>query len=164
MDIETAIIAAIRRIVRAIDLHSRRLYTTCGVTGPQLLVLRSIERMGSASPGEISREISLGAATVTGVIDRLERQELVERGRHARDGRRVTISLTPGGQELLDRAPPLLQEEFRRELENLADWEQASILSNLQRVAAMMDAESLDADPILEPPPSGPESGDKPDS
>lgn len=150
LDIEEAIIAALRRIVRAIDLQSRQLAARCGVTGPQLVTLRAMERLGNPSLSQLSKEVSIGQATITGILDRLERQLLAARCRDAKDRRRITVSLTEKGRELLRKAPPLLQEKFRTELAKLADWEQAATLSTLQRVASMMDAEHIDVTPILD--------------
>ncbi|MCA8977752.1 MAG: hypothetical protein KDC98_23710, partial [Planctomycetes bacterium] len=36
LDLEDLIVAAVRRLMRAIDLHSRRLVADFGLTGPQL--------------------------------------------------------------------------------------------------------------------------------
>ncbi|HBL47553.1 MAG TPA: hypothetical protein DDZ90_29625, partial [Planctomycetaceae bacterium] len=45
--------------------------------------------------------------------------------------------------------PSLLQDRFRRELLMLQQWEQTQMLSTLQRIASMMDAENIDASPVL---------------
>jgi hypothetical protein len=50
---------------------------------------------------------------------------------------------------LLDRSPPLLQERFAQRFRNLQQWEQTQLLASLQRIAAMMDAEDIDAAPVL---------------
>jgi hypothetical protein len=47
--LEDEIISALRRIVRAVDLHSRRMVEACGLTGPQIVVLREASRL-SGSP------------------------------------------------------------------------------------------------------------------
>ena len=66
------------------------------------------------------------------------------------DRRVINIYLTDKGLERLDNTPPLLQENFTRQFEGLARWEQTLLLSSLQRLAAMMNAEEIDAAPILE--------------
>lgn len=149
LEIEHQILAAIRRIVRAIDLQSRQLSARCGLTGPQLMALRAVERLGDPTLGAIAREISIGKATLTGIIDRLERQLLVARSRNTSDRRKITVSLTDKGHETLSKAPPLLQDRFRAELRGLEEWERAAMLSTLQRIASMMDAESIEAPPLL---------------
>ncbi len=149
LSIENQIVAAIRRIMRAVDLHSRHLAEEHGLTGPQLATLQAAGRLGEASTGALARAVHLSGPTVTGILDRLVRRQLVERARSGQDRRSVTVTLTRSGLEVLATAPSLLQDRFRHELVRLEEWEQTMILAMLQRIAAMMDAESLDASPVL---------------
>lgn len=146
---EREIVAAIRRILRAVELHSRRLQEGYGLTGPQLATMRALESAGPLSPARISERVHLSRATVTGILTRLERRGLVERSPAPGDGRSVRISLAPAGLEVLARAPSLLQERFRAELARLAGWERLQLLSSLERIASMMDASGLEASPHL---------------
>ena len=59
------------------------------------------------------------------------------------------MDLTDDGRSVLEIAPSLLQDRFRRELLELQQWEQTQMLSTLQRIASMMDAEEIDAAPLL---------------
>lgn len=170
-DRESEIVAALRRIMRAVDLHSRRLLDDHGLTAPQLAVLRELERAGPSSPAALASAVHLARGTLTGILARLERRGLAAREPSPVDRRSVVISLTDLGRGVLERAPSLLQERFRSELERLEDWEQMLLLSTLQRIASMMDASHLDAAPHLvvraedlqaEPPPT-PERGSPPD-
>jgi hypothetical protein len=61
------------------------------------------------------------------------------------------VALTGGGAELLEGAPSLLQDRFRRELAKLEQWEQTQLLASLQRIASMMDAAKIEAAPELSP-------------
>ena len=151
LDTEWQIVASIRRIVRAIDLHSRHLAEEFGLTGPQLSVLQAASRLESATPGAIAREVRLSPATVTGIVSRLERRDLLRRSRGQVDRRTVRLELTDEGRRMIADAPSLLQDRFREELAHLEDWERSMILSVLQRIAGMMDAESLEAPPHLLP-------------
>ncbi len=154
LSIEDQIVAAIRRIMRAVDLHSRHLAEEHGLTGPQLATLKAASRLGEASStGALARAVHLSGPTVTGILDRLAKRGLVERARSGQDRRSVTITITRRGEEVLAAAPSLLQDRFRGELARVEDWEQTMILAMLQRIAAMMDAESLDASPVLVPGP-----------
>ncbi|MHC4064822.1 MAG: MarR family winged helix-turn-helix transcriptional regulator, partial [Planctomycetota bacterium] len=90
---------------------------------------------------------------MTGILDRLAKRGLVERARNGQDRRSVTITITRPGEDVLAAAPSLLQDRFRAELARAEDWERTMILAMLQRIAAMMDAESLDASPVLVPGP-----------
>jgi DNA-binding MarR family transcriptional regulator len=143
------ILIALRRIIRAIDLYSRRLAQRHGLTVPQLVVLQELRRRGEMPGSELARAVSLSQATVTGILSRLAARGLVVRRRSVSDRRRLPVRLTEAGAALVAAAPPLLQESFCAELGKLAEWEQTQILSNLQRLVAMMEAEDVAASPLL---------------
>ena len=149
------VVVTLRRIIRAIDLRSRFLVTRYGLTGPQLTVLRELSSHSGVSVGELTSAIHLSQATVTGILDRLAKRELIRRQRSDQDKRRVQVWLTEAGEQMLADAPPLLQEEFTDQFIRLEDWEQSQILSALQRVVSMMEAKHIDATPILTTGPVG---------
>jgi DNA-binding MarR family transcriptional regulator len=144
------ILIALRRIMRATDLQSQKLVRQSGLTVPQLLVMQAIEKEGSPSTSALARHIVVSQATVTRIIDRLERAGLVRRAKSSKDKRVVNVRLTDEGRSKLEIAPEPLQAEFLRKYRKLADWEQQMLKSSLLRIAAMMDAEDLDAAPILQ--------------
>lgn len=144
------VLIALRRVIRAADIHSKRLVKTAGLTAPQLLLMQGIRASGDATIGELAKQISLSQATVTTIIDRLEKRELVYRKRSEVDKRKVYVYLTSHGDALLLNAPIPLQQQFVTQYLQLDAWEQNMILSSLQRVAKMMDAEGIDASPVLD--------------
>ena len=52
--------------------------------------------------------------------------------------------------KVLESSPALLQDKFRDSFKSLNDWEQSMIVSSLQRVARFIDAEQIDAAPIID--------------
>ncbi|MBY4677382.1 MarR family winged helix-turn-helix transcriptional regulator [Marinobacterium arenosum] len=150
MDRIEEVLIALRRVIRATDLHSKYLAKTTGLTAPQILLLQAIRDKGLLTIGELASDISLSQATVTTVLDRLEKRGLVYRQRSATDKRKVHAHLTNAAHEILKSAPIPLQEQFTRQFDNLQDWEQTLIISALQRVAQMMDAQHIDASPVLD--------------
>jgi len=151
LPLEEQVIAALRRITRAIDLHSRLLLQKNGLTIPQLAALQATQRLQPITVGALARDIHLGPATVTGILGRLEKRGLVSRTRGDLDRRSVVVQLTDEGTKLVAEAPSLLQDRFHRELAKLQEWEQTMILATLQRIASMMDAEDIEAAPVLVP-------------
>lgn len=144
------VLVALRRVIRATDLHSKRLSKHAGLTGPQLLIMRTIRDLGEVTIGTIAEQVSLSQATVTTILDRLEHRKLVYRVRSTQDKRKVHAHLTEEGADILSRAPQPLQEEFIEKFQSLQEWEQTMIISSLQRVANMMDADKIDASPVLD--------------
>lgn len=143
------VMVALRRIIRAIDIHSRSLVQRFGLTGPQLIVLKRVVASPEISVGDLARRVHLSQATVTGIIDRLERKDLLCRSRSTQDKRKVLIRATDTAREVLAAAPPLLQESFITTFGRLPDWEQTQILCSLQRLVALMEAREIEATPML---------------
>ena len=163
---------ALRRIMRAVDMHSRALVRSHGLTAPQAVVLKEILTAGELPMGAVAQRVSLSHATTTDIVNRLERRGLVARTRSSDDRRRVMLAATPLAAATLERAPPLLQEAFSGRFAQLSEWEQTMLVMALERIAALMDAERLDAAPVLaagsihetvEPLPLA-EPGDPPDA
>ena len=150
MDQIDAVLIALRKVIRATDLHSKYLAKNTGLTTAQLLILQSIQNMGEVSIGEISKKISLSQATVTSILDRLVDKGLVYRERSTEDKRKVHAYLTEDALALIKDAPAPLQEQFTKQFEALNDWEKSMMISSLQRIAQMMDAEEIDASPVLD--------------
>lgn len=143
------LLIALRRITRAIDLHSKKLQKESGLTTSQLLVIEAIEKLNNPTPSSIAREILLSQGTVTNLVDRMERKGLVRREKSASDKRSVYIVTTKEGLACYESAPELLQADFLNKFRNLETWEQHLLLSAFERVASMMDAGDIDASPIL---------------
>lgn len=150
MEKHEEVLVSIRQIIRAIDLHSKKLSKEAGLTGPQLILMRSIRELGQVTIRQLSSHTNMSPATATTILDRLERSGLVERIRSTTDKRKVHANLTEKGRGLLDSAPLPLQENFIKKFQSLEDWEQSLLLSSVQRIANMMNAESYDAAPVLE--------------
>jgi len=148
--LEIPIVTAIRRILRAVEMHSRQLVEERGITAPQLAILAAAHEERHPTIGALARAAHLSQPTVSGILDRLERDGLVRRRRSDRDRRQVGVVVTEPGEKLLRETPSLLQDRFRRELGRLEQWERHALLAALERVAAMMDAEELDASPYLQ--------------
>lgn len=143
------VLIAIRRIIRAIDLQSRKLVQSHGLTGPQALVLKEAGRGRPLTAGELATQVSLSQATITDIVKRLEGRELLVRERSSDDKRQIIITLTEKGRALIARSLPLLQEQFEQRFLELKNWEQNQLLYAVQRLAALMNADDIDASPVL---------------
>jgi DNA-binding MarR family transcriptional regulator len=145
-----ALLISLRKIIRSIDLHSKKLNKESGMTGPQLLILQEVRRNQGITAKQVSESVNLSQGTITTILERLENREMIRRERSKKDKRRVAIFLTEKGEHLLDKAPKPLQDYFIERFQSLEEWEQNMLLSSFGRVAAMMDASELDAAPLLE--------------
>ena len=143
------VLMALRRIIRATDLHSKKLGKKTGLTTPQLVIIQAVGELKDPTVSDIAKAVSLSLATVTTILNRLERNGIVNRARSSVDRRRVIVTLTGEGQDLQRSAPKPLQDSFVDRFTRLESWEQHLIVASLERVATMMDADDLDAAPLL---------------
>ena len=149
-DRSNEVLVALRQIIRATDLHSKQIFKRSGLTVPQIVVLQAISELGEVTTGQISKQVNLSQATVTTIIDRMERRGLVERYRSLTDRRIVHGKLTSKGHGVLKNAPALLHERFIAAFLALSPSKQQRIISTLNEVAEMLGAEDLDAAPLLD--------------
>ncbi|MEM7327565.1 MAG: MarR family winged helix-turn-helix transcriptional regulator [Pseudomonadota bacterium] len=146
---EDALIA-LRQIQRRTEQASKKLAVQAGLTPSQLLVMQILSERSEISAGEISNLTQLKHATITSLVDKLVARGLAARRRCEEDRRRVWLKLLPDGEAMITSAPDLLQQTFQTRFEGLPDWHQSMLVSSLERIAALLDAEDLDAAPVLD--------------
>lgn len=143
-----------RRVTRAVAEQY-------GLTGSQLLVLKMLEPVGQLSLSDLSARIRAKNSTVTGIIDRMERDGIVQRRRSDEDRRVVHIVLTAKGKKLAGSAKTDPMQLFRALLEDLSPRDAADLerimkkLSGRVRgiIAEGQGAPDTDDDPEPGPPP-----------
>jgi len=146
---ETALVA-LRRILKATASNVRMVAHQTGLTASQLLVLQVLKTRGETLTGDLAKAVDLKQATISILLDKLQERGTVERQRGETDRRRVFVRITKEGEKVLASAPDLLQETFRERFSKLADWEQASMVAALLRIVAILDAEEIEASPLLD--------------
>lgn len=149
MERHEELFVSIRKIIRAIDIRSRKLSKESGLTGPQLLILQELAGNDGITAKQIAIKINLSQATVTTILDRLECKQLIERIRSQEDRRKVALHLTESGREALEFAPKPIEEAFVEKFTALKEWEQLQLISGVERIADMMGASEIDAAPML---------------
>lgn len=152
-DIPNEILRTLRKLIRQISMHSKYLAREAGLTLPQLMCLKAIGELedddGDVTVAQVSERVQLSAATVSRILDRLARADLVTRDRSTRDRRKVNLRLTAAGLERFQTMPTPLQETFLRRLSSLPESDRRELLGALRRVAELMEASDVDAAPIL---------------
>jgi DNA-binding MarR family transcriptional regulator len=142
---------ALRRILRATELYERKLAQAAGLTPAKLRVLQIVASRadGSATPKALATQMGVAQGTVTALIDKLEQTGMVTRQRSETDRRQTNVVITAPGRAAVKDAPDALQQRFVRAFERMQDWEQAQLVASLERVATMLDADDIDASPVL---------------
>ena len=144
------VLQSLRRIIRAVEIHSRKLAQSYRITGPQLGCLLAIRETGPVTTTGLAHQVYLSPSTVVGIVDRLEEKGLVVRQRSRSDRRQVRIGMTEKGEKLAASAPSLLQDTLAEALKKLPETEQVSITMSLEKVVDLMEARQIEASPLLE--------------
>jgi DNA-binding MarR family transcriptional regulator len=147
---ELRILQSLRRIIRAVDMHSHKLSSQYKITGPQLGCLIALKEEQPLTIAQLAKKVYLSPSTLVGIIDRLEEKDLVQRKRDPSDRRRVQIYVTTQGTDLIAAAPSLLQETLVSALKELPEPEQISITMALEKLVDLMEARHIGAAPMLE--------------
>lgn len=140
---------ALRRILRATELFARDLAQAVGLSPAQLRVLQIVAERRSVTPKALAGQMGVSQATVTALVDKLVARGMVERIPSEQDRRQTNIMATQLGSAHLENAPDALQQRYVAAFARLRDWEQAQLVASLERVADMLDAQDIDASPVL---------------
>jgi len=127
--------------------HERRIEHTLGVSESVAQALAVVDGAGRPlTPTEISERTLIASATMTAVLDTLERQGWIRRTPNPDDRRSVLIEITPEGRELADRFIPCLHIVERRVMSALTRRERHQLLALLGKVLA--SANGLADEPV----------------
>ncbi len=145
------VLVKIRKIIRSINLESKKIEKSFGVSIPQLLCLQYLSEQEDykASASQIKDFINLNASTVSGIISRLENKGLAAKLPKLNDRRSAYITLTAKGAELLQKSPTTLQEKLTRRLERFSPEQIEELNRNIDLLVHIMEASDIDASPLI---------------
>jgi len=145
------ILRAIRRILRAVNLESKRCQKEYGLSMPQLLVLSFIaqEPEMRATNKAIKAHMQLNASTVTGIMQRLLAKGYVARVPNADDQRGSLVALTQSGYDLINSTPPPLQLKLERGIEKLSESDRKKLKKYFEFIVQLLELGEHDAAPIF---------------
>jgi DNA-binding MarR family transcriptional regulator len=103
-------------LVHALEVRSRRMAKTLGVTGPQRLVIRVLGRSPDSTAGDVAGTLGLHPSTITGILKRLQAQRMLERKVDPEDRRRVRFRLTRKGRRIDRERKGTVETAVRRAL------------------------------------------------
>ena len=93
----------LRRIDYTIRVEGRKIINELNITIPQFTALQILIHNGDLSIGELSQKMGLACSTITDLIDRMEKSDLVSRKKDQRDKRVVIVEALPKGHEILEK-------------------------------------------------------------
>lgn len=117
----------LRYISGVIKQNGRKILNNYPITSPQFIALQWLLEEGDLTIGELSNKISLAFSTTTDLVDRMERNELVERIRDQKDRRVVRIHLLNKGKTIISEVIKKRQDYLGEVLEKFTDEEKDSL-------------------------------------
>ncbi|MFF3910096.1 MarR family winged helix-turn-helix transcriptional regulator [Streptomyces sp. NPDC001848] len=117
MDIDECVVFALGKAYQQVHGELKRRLKSVGLTVPQYSVLAGLWEQDGRTAAQLCERLVMDSATITGVLDRLERAGLVTRAADDRDRRLVRLRLTPRGaalREEVDRTVAELNEQILR--------------------------------------------------
>ena len=125
-------------LVFTADLLVKRIATLLqplNLTPTSGLVLSILADSGSSlPPNEIADRLIISRATVTGLLDSLERREYIQRAPHPSDRRMILVEITGAGREAANSFRPIIHEHQKAWFEVLDEQEQQRFIDALHRL------------------------------
>jgi DNA-binding MarR family transcriptional regulator len=131
------LLKSFRRIAHTLDVQSRRINASAGLTLPQLVVLSCVRDLGEVTSREISEEADISPATVVGILDNLAAKGLIERYRSTRDRRVVHTRLTEAGVRALRQTPSPLGDTFEAAYFGLEKRRRDAIIDAFEQILSL---------------------------
>ena len=128
-----AVMNTIRTADMLFDLIGR-LLRPLNVSAAGGLVLGILRDHGQMSPSEIGDRLTVTRATVTGVVDSLERRGFVRRSANPADRRSLIVEITPLGLTVLQQVRTIIHRHEKAWLSALSDTEIRTYIESLQRI------------------------------
>jgi len=121
----------VRQLNKIIGMMITQELSEVGITMPQISVMRKIKD-GPMTIGQLSKDLYLSCSTVSGIVDRLEREGYIERVRDTADRRVVWIHITNKFEEMANSIPVMQKEYFTELIKDLSEEEIDKIVDALQ--------------------------------
>lgn len=143
------IIDNLRRVFQILNEQSKKVKRETGLTSPQLWAIKMIHENEPIKVSDLANKLYLHPATVIGIIDRLEKQNLAKRRRSEDDRRVVWIELTDKGNRLLKSAPEVAQGLLVSGLEKISSNNLMEIDKSMKILVKIFGAQTIPPKLIL---------------
>lgn len=128
----------LRRIDFTIRKKGREILNDFSMTIPQFTALQILINNGDMTIGELSQKMFLTNSTITDLIDRMEKSELVVRKKDEKDKRVVRIEVLPKGNEILKKVLEKRQEFLDTKLSDIESENQKALNNALKELYEAM--------------------------
>lgn len=147
----TDILIYIRKIVRSVNLETKRIQRKHDISIPQLLTLTFLKKQPDyqSTSTNIKNYLMLNSSTVTGILTRLESKSWIAKIPSNNDKRSTKIILTIQGLKFLDATPEIMHDVLSQKLEKLSPKKLKELQISFEYIISFLDIENVDASPIF---------------
>lgn len=142
------IVANIEKYLRKVDYIIRRkgreILSDFNITVPQFTALQILINQGNMTIGELSQKMALACSTITDLIDRMEKSELVVRKKDDKDRRVVRVEVLPNGYSILEKVLDKRIEFLSGKLIDFSDEDKNKLNIGLKDLYEAMNIETKD--------------------
>lgn len=119
----------LRKVDYIIRIKGREILNDFNITAPQFAALQILINNGDMTIGELSQKMSLACSTITDLVGRMEKTDLVVRKKDEKDKRVVRVEVLPKGFDILEKVLDKRRKFLESKLNNF-DSKQKEVLSN----------------------------------
>lgn len=138
-------VANIEKHLRKVDYIIRRkgreILSDFNITVPQFSALQILINQGDMTIGELSQKMALACSTITDLIDRMEKSELVVRKKDDKDKRVVRVEVLPNGYDILEKVLNKRIDFLSGKLSNFSDEDKNKLNLGLKALYEAMKDE-----------------------
>jgi len=142
-DDPTAVMVALRRIVRHLRLADREIEAASRLSAAQLFVLHTLVDSRPLSLAEVAGRSLTDPSSVSTVVSRLVQRGLVVRGVSPTDRRRAQLRITPAGRRVVASAPSLPQPKIIAAIRSMPAARRARLVATLEEFTQVIGADDV---------------------
>jgi DNA-binding MarR family transcriptional regulator len=132
-------IRLIKQVMGSIKHNMGKQFEEMNVTGPQGMLVGILIHYGEMKISDLSEKLGLSNSTVSGIVDRLENQGLVERTRSIEDRRVVYVNVTPEFKQNAKERFKCFEKNFESMMSKATPEELDTILKGIATLKEVID-------------------------
>ncbi len=134
--------ALLRGIALVLKKRGRDILADFDVTPPQFEALLTLREYGLLTMGELCQKLYLACSTATDLVDRMERNGLIQRERDTLDRRVIRLKATPEGERVMDQVLEARLKYLAVVIEDMSPEQLRHLAESLQALRQRMSTEA----------------------
>lgn len=136
----------IEKYLREVDFiirkKGREILRDFNITGPQFIALQWLIDEGDLTIGDLSKKMSLACSTITDLIDRMEKNQLVTRVKDENDKRIVRVKVKEKSYKLVDEVLLKRRKYLDDKLKDFKEQDKLFLKQNLEKLYIVMSKQT----------------------